>query len=147
MIGIFFPCPFITFPAQKVDQFHLHQFGKVLTNSFSDIHSNHLKKLLLLLLNSLEKTYNFWYINFYFHRRFSFLLRFWVKPYFKEKCLYFQSQNLHKIFYIILPSFLYVSVWLGGDLWLGKTLEGGRRRYGVRVCETGLLIFGKDNGE
>jgi len=50
-------------------------------------------------LNFLEKTDNFWYINFYFHRRFSILFRVWVKSYLKEKRLSFQSQNLHKILY------------------------------------------------
>ena len=74
-IEIFFSCPLTTFPAQKMGQLHIHQIGNGLSHGLSDIHSNHPNMFLRLTSNSLEKADGFWYINFYFHRRFFFRLR------------------------------------------------------------------------
>jgi len=67
---------FISFPLKKLGSLQVHQLGQILTHILSDLYTNHLKYSFRLILDFLENAHNFWYANFHFHGRFSFLLRF-----------------------------------------------------------------------
>jgi len=70
MIGIFLLSPFKGLSSKKMAKLHLHQFGEVLPHTPSDIHPDHLKKFLGLLIEA-RKMLDIHFLLIYRFLRFS----------------------------------------------------------------------------